>query len=103
MDATSGHLVSRKEQIKAGVFQPGHRQPTMSLEEFADMEVADALARAQRQKDAPPPPRRIKQLEDDGDEDDERLVEEAAYLDRSWDQFKDENPKGCGNKANKRI
>lgn len=34
-----GHVISRKEQIKAGVFQPGHRLPTMSLEEFADIEV----------------------------------------------------------------
>ena len=61
------------------------------------------MARAQRQKDAPPGNRRIKQLEEDGAEDDEALVEEASYHDRAWDQFKDDNPKGCGNKANKRI
>jgi len=35
----------RKEQLKSQVFRPGHNQPTMGLEEFADMEVADAMAR----------------------------------------------------------
>jgi immunoglobulin-binding protein 1 len=61
------------------------------------------MERAERQKNAPVGPRRIKQLEDDGDEDDAELVDKAAYLDRDWDNFKDENPKGSGNKANKRF
>jgi hypothetical protein len=34
-----GAIYSRKEQIKAGVFQPGHRLPTMTLEELAEIEV----------------------------------------------------------------
>lgn len=47
--------------------------------------------------------RRYDQLEADGDEDNEELVEQAANHDREWDNWKDENPRGAGNKANKRI
>lgn len=39
----------------------------------------------------------------DGEEDDEELVEKAAQHDRDWDDWKDEHPKGAGNKANKII
>lgn len=47
--------------------------------------------------------RRYDQLEMDGDEDDEELVEKATHRDREWDDWKDEHPRGSGNKANKRI
>lgn len=52
---------------------------------------------------APPPRRRYDQLERDGDEDDAGLVEQAAIHDRDWDDWKDDHPRGAGNKANKRI
>ena len=42
----------RKERLKASVFQQHHLKPTMSLEEFADMELQDALQRKQRQTEA---------------------------------------------------
>ena len=35
----------QRETIRSGVFQPGHRLPTMSLAEYADREVADATKR----------------------------------------------------------
>ncbi|OQR93905.1 hypothetical protein ACHHYP_02104 [Achlya hypogyna] len=88
----------KREVIKGRVFQPGHRLPTMSLEELADRELADALDRQERQKNAPEAPRRIEQLIEDGDEDNMTLVEEAAYRDRAWDDWKDANPRGIGNK-----
>lgn len=47
--------------------------------------------------------RRYNQLEIDGDEDDEELVEKAVHRDREWDDWKDEHPRGSGNKANKII
>ena len=43
-------LTIKREEIKAGVFRPSWRQPTMTLEEFADKEVADALERQERNK-----------------------------------------------------
>jgi hypothetical protein len=34
-----------REQYNNQVFKPGHILPTMSIEEFAEREMADALAR----------------------------------------------------------
>lgn len=55
------------------------------------------------EKASPPSRRRYDQLEKDGDEDNEDLVEQAARYDREWDDWKDDHPRGSGNKANKRI
>lgn len=49
-------------------------------------------------REAPQGPRRYDQLVEDGDEDNEALVEEAVYKDRAWDDWKDANEKGIGNK-----
>lgn len=49
-------------------------------------------------REAPQAPRRYDQLVEDGDEDNEDLVDEATYKDRSWDDWKDANPRGIGNK-----
>lgn len=54
-------------------------------------------------KDPPSMRRRYEQLEMDGDEDDADLVEQAAHHDRAWDDWKADNPRGSGNKANKII
>ncbi|RHY03630.1 hypothetical protein DYB36_007391 [Aphanomyces astaci] len=40
----------KREVIRGDVFQPGHRLPTMSLEEYADRELDDALARQEKEK-----------------------------------------------------
>lgn len=40
----------RKETIRSQVFQPGHRLPTMSLNEYADRELADAQDRQKREQ-----------------------------------------------------
>ena len=40
--------------MKAEVFRPHIAPPTMTLEEFADLEVKDALEREKREKDNPP-------------------------------------------------
>ncbi len=94
-----------REQLKAQVFRPGHRAPTMSLEELAEIEVADAKARKARQDAAEADPNRpgmkIKQLEEAGKEDDMALVDKATERDRQWDDWKDMNPKGSG--VTKRI
>ena len=47
-------------------------------------------------------PRRYDQLVRDGMEDDADLVEKSAVLDRRWDDWKDENPRGGGNKMGER-
>jgi len=101
-DSTTGQLQFRKEEIRSSVFRPGWNQPTMSLEELADKEVRGALEREARQKEAEAAakdqPRRYDQLVKDGLEDNAELVDASAELDRKWDAFKDENPRGSGNK-----
>jgi hypothetical protein len=41
-----------KETIRADVFRPRMSGPTMTLEEFADLELADARAREERERQA---------------------------------------------------
>lgn len=96
----------KRQEIADGVFRPGWNQPTMSLDELAEREKADAIRRSEAQKvaeaEAMLKPRRYDQLERDGMEDDEKLVEASAKLDREWDDWKEENPRGSGNKMSER-
>ena len=105
-DAMTGQLSVQKEEIRAGVFRPGWSQPTMSLEQLAEKEVAEAMEREARQAEAEAQqkegPRRYELLVKDGLEDDADLVDASAAIDREWDQFKDENPRGSGNKMGDR-
>lgn len=105
-DAVTGQLKMQKEEIRSKVFQPGWNQPTMTLQELGEMEMKQAMDREARQKAAEAEkkdaPRRYDQLVRDGLEDDADLVDASAQLDRDWDAFKDENPRGCGNKMGDR-
>ena len=42
---TIDEKITLKEQYKNQVFKPGHNMPTMTLEELAEIEMADALKR----------------------------------------------------------
>mmetsp|Transcript_38887 Transcript_38887/g.58424 ORF Transcript_38887/g.58424 Transcript_38887/m.58424 type:complete len:406 (-) Transcript_38887:26-1243(-) len=105
-DPTTGQLQFKKEQIRSNVFKPSWNQPTMSLAELGDIERAQAIERSERQKvaeaDAKFAPRRYDELVRDGMEDNADLVDASAKLDREWDNFKDENPRGSGNKMGDR-
>ncbi|KAL7529411.1 hypothetical protein ACHAXR_004356 [Thalassiosira sp. AJA248-18] len=96
----------QRQEISNGVFRPSWNQPTMSLEELGERERADAIQRAEAQTiveaEAKFKPKRYDQLVKDGMEDDEKLVEASAKLDREWDDWKDENPRGSGNKMGER-
>jgi immunoglobulin-binding protein 1 len=98
----SGQLQIKREEIRSQVFRPGWNQPTMSLEELGDREVRQALEREERQRQSEAErvndPRRYEHLVRDGLEDNTDLVDASAKLDREWDDFKDENPRGSGNK-----
>ena len=105
-DALTGHLKMQKEEIRSKVFQPGWNQPTMTLEELGDLEMKQAIEREARQKSSEAEqknaPRRYDQLVKDGLEDNVDLVDASAQLDRDWDDFKDANPRGWGNKMGDR-
>lgn len=104
-DAT-GQLQVKREEIRSKVFRPGWNQPTMSLEELGEREYAAAMEREILQKEAEAhrneEPRRYEDLVRDEMEDNIDLVDASAKLDRDWDDWKDENPRGSGNKMGNR-
>lgn len=105
-DSVTGQLNIKKEEIRSKVFRPGWNQPTMTLQELGELERKQAIEREERQRIAEAEqkkaPRRYDQLVKDGLEDNADLVDASAELDRKWDDFKDENPRGCGNKMGDR-
>ncbi|OAY38906.1 PP2A regulatory subunit TAP46 [Manihot esculenta] len=96
-----GNLTSERERMAAQVFQPSHRVPTMSIEEagLREMEIMNkwqernakimAEANSSWYKDY----RKVQTGEDDEEEDDAVVQKE-----RAWDDWKDDNPRGAGNK-----
>uniref|UniRef100_A0A7S4AX10 TAP42-like protein n=1 Tax=Pseudo-nitzschia australis TaxID=44445 RepID=A0A7S4AX10_9STRA len=101
-DAATGQLRFKREEIRSKVFQPGWNQPTMSLEELGEREYQEAIEREARQKQAEADrvhqPKKYEDLVRDGLEDNAELVDASAKLDRDWDDWKDQNPRGSGNK-----
>jgi hypothetical protein len=77
-----------KDQMKAQVFQPCWNQPTMSLDEFGEMEYQDMMARDAQDKQ--------REAEEEA-KDEETLEEEARQKAIANDYMKDEIPKGYGN------
>lgn len=96
----SGSRTSERERMMAQVFQPNHRLPTMSIEEAGETEmemmnqwqertkkyIEEANSAWYKDPFKPGPP--------EEDEDDDAAVERA----RAEDDWKDENPRGAGNK-----
>ncbi|XP_043715966.1 PP2A regulatory subunit TAP46-like isoform X1 [Telopea speciosissima] len=97
-----GRLTSERERMAAQVFQPGHRLPTMSIEEagLREMEMMnkwqemnarlmeEANNSSWHQEGRKPGPN------NEEDEDDDAAVDKA----RAWDDWKDDHPRGAGNK-----
>lgn len=96
----NGPLTSERERMAAQVFQPSHRLPTMSIEE-AGLREMEMMKKWQE--------RNVKFFEEansawykdrragpneEEDEDDDAAQEKA----RAWDDWKDDNPRGAGNK-----
>ncbi|XP_008458711.2 PP2A regulatory subunit TAP46 [Cucumis melo] len=99
----NGPLTSERERLAAQVFQPGFRLPTMSIEEagLREMEmmnkwqestakyIEEANSAWHKDNTRKPGP----SVEDEDDDDD--AAQEKA---RAWDDWKDDNPRGAGNK-----
>lgn len=62
----------------------------MSLEEYADMELADAMERQQREQEQ-------EEAKANEDPDDEEVLERQRKKDSEMDDWKDYVPKGRGN------
>eukprot|EP00258_Populus_trichocarpa_P012012 XP_002321400.1 PP2A regulatory subunit TAP46 [Populus trichocarpa] len=98
-----GSLSNERERMTAQVFQPGHRLPTMSIEEagLKEMEIMNKWqernvkfmeeANSAWYKDN----QKLKPSEEEEDEDDDDAAVEKA---RAFDDWKDDHPRGAGNK-----
>ncbi|KAJ1390124.1 TAP46-like protein [Sesbania bispinosa] len=97
----NGSLATDRERMAAQVFQPSHRLPTMSIEEagLREMEIMNKWqernARLMEEANSSwYKERKLKPGQDDDEEDDDAAQEKA----RAWDDWKDDNPRGAGNK-----
>jgi immunoglobulin-binding protein 1 len=76
-----------RAQARSGLFQQYHRQPSMTVEEFGEMHMAQM---ASQQKDSSGTQHQQGEGNDiEGDAEARRM--------RDWDEFKDNNPRGSGN------
>ncbi|KAK6926024.1 TAP46-like protein [Dillenia turbinata] len=93
-----GNLSTERERMAAQVFQPGHRLPTMSIEEagLKEMEMMNKWQErtAKFMQEANSSWYKDNQNWGDDDEDDDAAQEKA----RAWDDWKDDHPRGAGNK-----
>ncbi|CAN7066505.1 unnamed protein product [Brassica rapa subsp. trilocularis] len=99
----NGSLSTERERMIAQVFQPSHRMPTMSIEDagLTEMNIMNdwqeqtkkAIEEATTSWHNDRPLRRKEEDEEDEDED-----EEAVMKARAFDDWKDDNPRGAGNK-----
>lgn len=80
----------QRARMAAQVFRPSHILPTMTLNQFADEEIAKAQEDERRQREAEAARRKVDP--DEAEDDDEELARA-----RAMDDFKDHNRRGCGN------
>lgn len=71
------------------MFRPGHNQPTKTLDELAEEEYADAMARKEADDEA----ERIKAMEDP---EDEEVLERERLKKMKHEDWADHVPKGRG-------
>ncbi|OAY75404.1 PP2A regulatory subunit TAP46 isoform X1 [Ananas comosus] len=91
-----GRLTSERERMAAQVFQPGYRLPTMSIEEAGLREME--MMKKWQERNAKLMEEANSSWHKDGPRsaaEDEEAEEERA---RAWDDWKDDNPRGAGNK-----
>jgi len=84
-------IVDQKERLNQ-VFRPGHNLPTMTIDEYLENERrrGNVLSGGTEPKQ--------KKIIDDNDE---AALDAETLKQRKWDDFKDDNPKGWGNRMNK--
>ncbi|RKO93001.1 TAP42-like protein [Blyttiomyces helicus] len=85
-------LTNRREDLQKQVFRPGHNLPTMTLDQYFDNEVKRGNVLSGGTE------RPAKYVPEDTDED---AIDAETIKARQWDEFKDDNPRGWGNRMNK--
>eukprot|EP01100_Stratorugosa_tubuloviscum_P009258 TRINITY_DN3869_c1_g1_i1.p1 TRINITY_DN3869_c1_g1~~TRINITY_DN3869_c1_g1_i1.p1 ORF type:complete len:367 (-),score=161.73 TRINITY_DN3869_c1_g1_i1:150-1196(-) len=85
-------LERRMIEIKDRMFQPSWTKPIYTVEQAGEIEYRKALEATKRQEEKM---KQNKQVDSDDDIDDDEKIKEA----REWDDFKDSNPVGWGNRS----
>ncbi|KAI8613764.1 TAP42-like protein [Chytriomyces sp. MP71] len=85
-------ITNKREEFQKGVFRPGHNLPTMTVDEFLENQMKQGAIISGGGK----MPEKI--LSEDKDDEQSDLETLKA---RVWDEFKDDNPTGWGNRMNK--
>lgn len=91
-----------KQDIVDTLFQHSYAQPVMTLDEHDDLEYELMMAKQRKNEEGQ---MRFKEEMDklgvkNPDDSDEDIVSEMkTYKDRAWDDWKDENEKGAGNRG----
>lgn len=88
-------IVNSRDQIKRNIFGTGQELPTMTVEEYLDEEMKRGGIIQGGGEASRTDPDDAKQDEDDNDK-----ADMETYKDREFDEFKDDNPRGSGNRAN---
>lgn len=83
-------ITNKRNEMMKGVFRPGHNLPTMTIEEYLDQE----MERGNFLSGGTEEPKKK-----EADDNDEAAVDAETLKAREWDNFKDDNPKGWGNKG----
>lgn len=86
-------IVGSRQDLKKGVFRPGHNLPTMSIDEYLEEEkrrgnIIEGGGEASFNRPEP-------------DEDDMEKADQETYKAREWDEFTESNPRGSGNTLNR--
>ncbi|KAG5645573.1 hypothetical protein DXG03_005711 [Asterophora parasitica] len=94
-----------RARIQAQVFGPGHRLPTMSIDEYLEIERerGNIITGGGPASEAAPTSSEQLALEAemDGTRDGEEKEEAKRQKDEKWARYTDDNPKGAGNTMNR--
>ncbi|KAJ1951113.1 Type 2A phosphatase-associated protein 42 [Dispira parvispora] len=88
-------ITDKRRDIQESVFRPGWRLPTMSVEEYLAIEQERG---GMISGGGQVPSSEDKDVDHDGDPD---AQDRETYKQREWDNFKDDNPRGWGNRKGK--
>lgn len=98
-------ITKSREQAAKEVFRPGHRLPTMSIDEYLEEEERRGniiQGGGQASYDAPTSTEeRARRMENDGTKDADDAEEEQRQKDIHWDTFTEHNKRGAGNTMNR--
>jgi hypothetical protein len=84
-------LLKDRQKLVKDVFRPGHSLPTMTIDEYLQLE---------RQRGGILPVSGKTPSVEENDDDDDEIVDRKTMKDRQFDLFKDDNRRGWGNTYN---